>query len=138
MEYLDLADYLVIAGAALEIEPETLAKAVNLALAESALESPMAEFGGIEFYPEFHVKVAVLGWHLIRIHPLPDGNKRAGFLAMIEFAERNGFDWIPPERDEATGGDETVEVIEGVASGEVSVEDFASWVQMRVRKSSFG
>lgn len=57
---------------------------------------------------------------------------------MIEFAERNGFDWIPPERDEATGGDETVEVIEGVASGEVSVEDFASWVQMRVRKSSFG
>lgn len=66
MEYLDLADYLVIAGAALEIEPETLAKAVNLALAESALESPMAEFGRIEFYPEFHVKVAVLGWHLIR------------------------------------------------------------------------
>ncbi len=136
MDYLDVADYLLIAGAALEIEPETLAKTINLPLAESALASPMAEFGGVEFYPEFHVKVAVLGWHLIRNHPLTDGNKRAGFLAMIEFAERNGFDWIPPKRDEATGGDETVEVIEGVASGKLSVEELAVWVEMRLGKPS--
>lgn len=71
MEYLDLADYLVIAGSALRIEPNELAQVTNLPLAESA----------------------VLGWHLIRNHPLPDGNKRAGYLAMIEFAERNGFEW---------------------------------------------
>lgn len=96
----------------------------------------MAEFDGVEFYPDFHIKVAVLGWHLIRNHPLPDGNKRAGFLAMIEFAERNGSEWRAPERDEATGGDETVEMIEGVASGNLSVDDLAAWVALRIRTST--
>lgn len=134
MDYLDLADYLFIAGAVLGIEPKVLAKAARLTLAESALAAPAAEFGGVEFYPDFHTKVAVLGWHLIRNHPLPDGNKRAGFLSMIEFAERNGFVWIPPQADEKTQGDETAGIIEGVAAGHVSADELSQWVEQRLRK----
>jgi hypothetical protein len=36
------------------------------------------------------------GWHLATNHPLTDGNKRMAFLAMVEFVERTGFEWVPP------------------------------------------
>ncbi|MGH2717927.1 MAG: Fic family protein [Actinomycetota bacterium] len=95
LAWVDLAEYLTVAGAVLGIDPAALVRYANLSLAESALAAPAASFGGTEFYPEFHLKVAVLGWHLIRNHPLPDGNKRAGFLTMVEFVERNDFQWDP-------------------------------------------
>jgi hypothetical protein len=39
-------------------------------------------------------------------HPLPDGNKRVTYLAMLEFLERNDISWKPPSVDE------TVETID--------------------------
>lgn len=60
---------------------------------------------------------------LARNHPLPDGNKRAAYLAMIEFLARNGVVWIPPSVDE------TVATIEGVASGRISERDLAAWLR---------
>lgn len=133
MKYLDLVDYVVIAGAVLNVDPGTLLRYVDIHLAESALAAPAAAFGGREFYPEHHVKVAVLGWHLAKNHALPDGNKRTAFMAMVEFVERNGFTWSPPEGDAQTGGGETVNVIEGVAAGTVSVEQLAKWTKERIR-----
>jgi hypothetical protein len=44
-------------------------------------------------YADFATKVGILGYRLARNHPLPDGNKRAALLAIIEFAERNGRRW---------------------------------------------
>jgi hypothetical protein len=32
----------------------------------------------------------------VKNHPLPDGNKRAAFLTMVEFIERNGLEWVAP------------------------------------------
>lgn len=61
IRYLDLADFLLIAEAVLEIEAEALYRQVNLPMAESALAAPRAGFGEVEFYPEFAQKVAVLG-----------------------------------------------------------------------------
>src|SRR5438093_10892027 len=46
---------------------------------------PQASFGGEEFYAGIATKAAVLCSRLVRNHPLPDGNKRAGYLAMREF-----------------------------------------------------
>jgi hypothetical protein len=46
--YLDLADFLLVAEAVLEIPAEDLARAGRLELAESALHAPTAEFGGVE------------------------------------------------------------------------------------------
>jgi death-on-curing protein len=80
VRYLDLADYLLIAEAVLDTPAEELALVIRVDLAESALASPAAEFGGVEFYPDFAVKVAVLCRHLIKNHALPDGNKRVGLL----------------------------------------------------------
>jgi hypothetical protein len=78
--YLDLADFLLIAEAVLDIPAEDLAHAGRLELAESALHAPAASFGGVAFYPDLARKSAVLAARLINNHPLPDGNKRVGYL----------------------------------------------------------
>ena len=61
LAWVDLADYLTIAGAVLGIDPGALLRYTDLHLAGSALAAPAASYGGIEFYPAFHTKVAVLG-----------------------------------------------------------------------------
>ena len=68
----------------------------------------------------------MLTWHLIRNHPLLDGNKRTGFLCLLEFVERNGRNWrIHPVDEE----DETVTLFEGIAAGTVSREDLQAWLE---------
>jgi hypothetical protein len=42
IEYLDLADYLLLAGAALDRAPEVVFDVADLGLAESALHAPAA------------------------------------------------------------------------------------------------
>ncbi len=86
----ELADYLLIAERVLGLPAEAIANFERMGLAESALASPQAGFGGVEAYTEFETKAAVLCWHLVKNHPLPDGNKRCAFLATVEFVERNG------------------------------------------------
>lgn len=125
MIYLELSDYLLIAQAATGVDAQKLARLPRLTLAESALAAPAAMFGGVEFYPSLEEKAAVLCWHLARNHPLPDGNKRAAYLSMREFVERNGRRWIPPHPDEGE------KIVLGVATGEVSVEALTAWVRTR-------
>jgi death-on-curing protein len=126
--YLDLADYLVIAEAATGIPATTLMRTGQLHLAESALSAPAASFGGVEFYPEFEVKAAVLCARITKNHALPDGNKRTAYLCLREFVERNGRLWQQSDADP----DETVTIIEGLAAGEVSEEELADWVRGRI------
>ena len=108
--YLDLADFLLLAEVVLGVSARELSFAADLGKTESALCAPSASFAGVESYPDFATKAAVLAFHLIKNHALPDGNKRVGFLALVEFCERNGFQWVSPEADDPDG-DETVEVI---------------------------
>lgn len=90
---LDLADFLLIAEAALSVEVSALERVTAIHLAESALAASAAEFGGAEFYPEFPTKVAVLCERLARNHhsprrqqarglPLRSGIRRAQRLCM--------------------------------------------------------
>lgn len=130
--YLDLADFLLQAEAALGIDAETLYMQADLPMAESALSAPRAAFGEVEFYESFGEKVAVLGQRIVANHPLLDGNKRTALLCMMEFTERNGYRWVPPTADE-TDGDETVKVMVALAAGEFSVERFLAWVMDRVK-----
>ena len=60
-------------------------------------------------------------------HPLPDGNKRVAYLALLEFLARNGVEWIPPSVEQ------TVATIEAVAAGRTSGREFAEWLR-RTRK----
>ncbi len=50
---LELADFLLIAEAVLEIPAKRIAEESSLHLADSALHAPLACFGGEDFYPEF-------------------------------------------------------------------------------------
>ena len=122
-EYLDLADYLLIAEAVLGVHAEAIARWPGIGLAESALHAPAAGFADIELYPDVVDKAAVLCVRLARHHPLPDGNKRVAYLAMLEFLARNGVDRTPPSVDE------TVTMIEGIAAGRIPERELADWLR---------
>ena len=134
VHYLDLADFLLIGEAILQVKAEALALQCDLHLADSALHAPRASFSGVEFYPGFAHKAAVLCWHLIRNHPLPDGNKRTAYLCLTEFVERNGYIWVPPIDD--PGGDQTVEMMVDIADNKVSVEKLTGWLLERLSVTS--
>ena len=93
----------------------------------------MASFEGHEFYPTFSEKAAVLCSRLVRNHPFLDGNKRVGYICLIEFVERNGYSWTPPLGD-GPHGDETVDVIERVATGELGEAALAAWIEERISR----
>ena len=133
--YLSLGDFLVIAEAVLNINARDLTHTARRDLAESALASPQANFEGQEFYPRFEDKAAVLCSHIIRNHPLIDGNKRVGYLCLVEFVERNGYVWTPPPGDEHDG-EETVRVIEAVAAGTMDERTLADWIAARISAAS--
>lgn len=131
VQYLSLADYLLIAEAVTGVDAKRLAMVDRIDLADSALNAPAASFGGTEFYPDVITKGAVLCARLVKNHPLPDGNKRAAFLSLLEFLERNGFGWTHSADDP----DETVAKVEGVASGKISEEELETWIKKRARSS---
>jgi death on curing protein len=122
-EYLDLADYLLIAEAVLGVPAEDIARWPGIGLADSALHAPAAGFGGAELYPDVIDKAAVLCARLARNHPLPDGNKRVAYLALLEFLARNGVDWVPPSVDD------TVAMIERAAAGTITEHELADWLR---------
>jgi death-on-curing protein len=131
--YLDLADFLIIAEAVLGSPAPHIAQHTKLALADSALHAPAASFGGEEFYPDLPTKAAVLCAHLVKNHPLLDGNKRVALLALIEFCGRNGHEWTPPEGDE--DGEVTAAVIVDLAGESLddeAIANLAGWIADRI------
>jgi death-on-curing protein len=132
-EYLKMAGCTpdrLIAEAVLGIPAESLAKTERIGLLESAVLAPAASFEGTEFHPNLAVKAAVLAGHIAKNHPLPDGNKRVAFLAMVELLERNGYEWTPPPGDE--DGEITDRVIRAVAASDLSEETIAEltdWIK---------
>jgi death-on-curing protein len=128
VQYLELGDYLLIAERVLHVPARILAGLDRIDLADSAINAPAAGFAGTEAYPEFETKVAVLGWHLVKNHPLPDGNKRCAFLSMVEFVERNGRTWTRSANDP----DETDRIIRSVAAGSLRQEELRDWVAQRI------
>jgi death-on-curing protein len=128
IKYLGLGDYLTIAELILSIDGELLAKGVGIGLADSALAAPQASFGGIEFYLELERKAAVLLEHLVKNHPLPDGNKRTAYATMWMFIAINGRTWTLEDPDEI------VPMIIRVASGEISTEELTEWVALNIEE----
>ena len=103
---LELADFLLIAEAVLEVPARRIAEESSLHLADSALHSPLACFGGEDFYPRFAEKAAVLCAHLVKNHPLKDGDAPVALITpTIEFCHRNGHPWRTPPGNEDGRGD---------------------------------
>ena len=125
--YVDLVDYIAIAAEVTGLDVDTLMRMAKLDLADSALHAPAGGFGEVEFYPDFIEKAAVLAVHLAKNHPLPDGNKRAAWVAMRLFVELNGWSWnTPPSVDDAE------RAVLAIASGDWGHEEMATWLRERI------
>ena len=129
---LELADFLLIAEAVLEIPAKRIAEESSLHLADSALHAPLACFGGEDFYPDFATKAAVLCAHLVKNHPLKDGNAPVALIATIEFCQRNGHPWAPPAGDE-DGAVTATRFFELAAAPltDATIAGLAEWVRER-------
>jgi len=133
IDYLELADFLLIAEAVLQTPAKEIARDSSLNLADSALHAPRARFVGEEFYPSFPTKAAVLGAHLVKNHPLRDGNLQVALVATVEFCTRNGFQWSPPPSDE--DGEVTANVFLDLAASPINdevIEELAQWIADRI------
>ena len=128
-QYLDLADYLLIAEAVTGLEAEVLAEMPRVvSLASSALSVPASGWQGQDAYPQPAQKAGLLAARLTKNHPLPDGNKRAAWLAMVEFLERNGYRLEQPEPSDA------VDAMLRLASSELAEGDCVEWLRPRLTK----
>ena len=94
----------------------------DLGALESAVAQPRMTFNGEELYSTIIEKASALGFSLIQNHPFIDGNKRAGHAAMEIFLMLNGYEI-------SASVDEQVDIILGVASGNVSRELFLEWLR---------
>jgi death on curing protein len=138
VRYPSLEDYLRAAAFVLDLPVETVVKAVRLDLAESALHAPQAAWGGVEFYPAFPMKAAVLLVRLTKNHALPDGNKRTALATTIAFCDVNGFDWLAPAGDDPDG-EETYQLMLAIAAApgadlEAVEAEAAAWIAERLHQ----
>ncbi len=120
-EYLDLDDLLAAANVALGQPPQV--RDVGILLA--AVARPQATAFGDDAYPTLDHKAAALIHALVTGHPLVDGNKRLGWVAVRLFYRLNGDD-IHPTPDEAFDlvmaiADTTLDDVSTIAGR------FASW-----------
>jgi len=127
--YLTLAEYLWLAEQVTGVDAGTLTKASRSELADSALHAPQAGFGDVDFYPNIYDKAAVLVCRLAWNHPLPDGNKRAAWAALVMFIDLNEGTWHPDPPDI----DQAEEAMLAIAAGEVDETWTADWLKERVR-----
>jgi death on curing protein len=68
----------------------------------------------------------VLVVHLTKNHPLPDGNKRAAYLAMIEFLARNGRQFL------ATDVSGAIDMMVKIAGSEVDPAEIEDWIRRQL------
>jgi death on curing protein len=60
-----------------------------------------------------------------RNHPLPDGNKRAAFVATERFLTANGRPFKPDDPDT------DVPIVEQIAAGELARPEIEAWLEQR-------
>lgn len=127
--YLSLAEYLWLAEQVTGTDAAVLAKAARVDLADPALAAPAAGFGEVDYYPDLFDKAAVLICRLAWNHPLPDGNKRAAWAALVLFVDLNGGRWTPDPPDV----DEAEQAVVAIAAGEVDEGWVADWLRDRLQ-----
>ncbi len=107
-DHLDLDDLLAAADSAVGGR----AQVRDLGLLEAALARPRASVYGADAYPSLDEKAAALLHSLVTSHPLVDGNKRLGWVAVRLFYLLNDADIDAPV-------DDAFELVVGIADGSI-------------------
>lgn len=84
----------------------------DVGLLDSAAHRPTTTLYGAEVYQDLDEKAAVLLESVVKNHPLVDGNKRLGWLALVVFFGLNGVVLDAPD-------DDAYDLVVGVAAGQV-------------------
>ena len=115
-EYLDLDDLLASAAVAVDGPPVVR----DLGLLEAASARPRSSVFGTDAYPDLDTKAAALLHSIVTGHPLADGNKRLGWIAVRLFYQVNDADVRAP-------ADEAFALVVAVADGSIrDVEPIAA------------
>ncbi|SOC57507.1 type II toxin-antitoxin system death-on-curing family toxin [Ornithinimicrobium cerasi] len=118
MEYLTTEDLLALA-ADLRVGPIQ-----DLGLLDSAAHRPSASVFGRDAYPGIDAKAGALLESIVVNHPLVDGNKRLGWLAVVVFYGLNDIDHQAPADD---AYDLVIAVASGTADHQVAARHLAKW-----------
>ena len=118
MEHLTTEDLLALA-ADLGVGPVQ-----DVGLLDSAAHRPRASVLGRDAYPEIDLKAGALWESIVVNHPLVDGNKRLGWLAVVVFYGLNDVDLQAPEDD---AYDLVIAVASGQANHHVAARHLAQW-----------
>lgn len=113
IDYVALEDLLEL------VDVARLQAVRDVGLLDSAAHRPMTSVFGDDAYPTLHGKAAVLLESIVRNHPLIDGNKRLGWLAVTVFYRRNGEPFHVPH-------DEAYDLVIAVATGTMSYQESAA------------
>src|SRR6266704_4263314 len=100
----------------------------DIAALDAALHIPQATFGGEFLHTTIFAMAAAYGFHLCQNHPFIDGNKRTAGMVMFTFLQLNGIEPNVSEPDYYS-------VMMSIASGQMSKEQLASWLQEMVRST---
>jgi death-on-curing protein len=94
-------------------------------LLESAMMRPvnLFEYGSVS---DIASLAAAYAFGLAKNHPFNDGNKRAAFLAMVVFIEKNGLVFVAEQLA-------AYDIIMRLAAGEVAEDELAGWIRDNVR-----
>ncbi len=88
-------------------------------LIAAAAARPMASAFGDDVYAHLDEKAAAVMESLVRSHPLVDGNKRVGWLALVITLDLNGVRVEAPD-------DDAVALTLAVASGEAGMDEIVA------------
>lgn len=127
MNYLTLGQVILLAELVTGIDENTLRRISRIELISSALNAPQSEYSGVELYPDFNQKAAILCIRIAQNHGLSDGNKRLAWLSLVMFCHLNGYEFEVPS-------DDAVEKIVSVAAGSVESEELAKWINQYLRE----
>lgn len=125
IEYLTLDDLLALAA------DLGVSKVRDLGLLDAAAHRPQSSLMGQDAYPSVHEKAAVLLESIVRNHPLIDGNKRLGWMAVFVFYGLNDVDLDAPEND-------AYDLVIATATGAIAYADVGARLSGWVRPAEAG
>lgn len=99
----------------------------DFSLLHSAIERPIATFGGQDLYSTIWLKAAAFLHSLVKNHPFDDGNKRTAYYSTKRFLFLNGYIHFMKT-------DEIVRFMVSVDTENKSLKEIAAWLKTHSTK----